>query len=102
MGQWGASPKVPSPCMLCPPLRPWSPAMRAVLLLAVFVFGRPSATDPGPESLPPATLLVDSDGRRIVIEPPAVALPAASPGAEATLGTPLCQVTLPRGLSVHP
>jgi len=75
--------------------------MRAVLLLAVFVFGRPSATDPGPESLPHATVLVDSDGRRIVIELPAVDLPAASPGGEAMVGIPLCQVIVPLDASLH-
>ena len=77
--------------------------MRAVfvLALALLVLGRPALKGPGPDSLPHATVLVDSDARQLVIELPAVDLPAAGPGGEAMVGLPLCQVIVPIDASLH-
>jgi hypothetical protein len=47
--------------------------MRVILLLAALVAGRPAPGDtvgPGLESLPPATVLVDSRAHQLVIQLP--------------------------------
>ncbi len=56
---------------------------------------------PGLESLPRATVLVDPVAHRLVIELPAVDLPAAAGGREAMVGLPLCQVLVPLSVALH-
>ena len=84
--------------------------MRAVLLLVALVVGRsgpldprnpPGSMGPGPESLPHATVLVDSSAHRLVIQLPPVDVPAADHGGEAMVGLPLCQVLVPVDASLH-
>lgn len=76
--------------------------MWAVLLFAIFLLGRAVASSgPGPESLPRATVFVDSADRRLVIELPPVDVPAAGHHGEAMVGLPLCQVIVPVDASLH-
>jgi len=74
--------------------------MWAVLLLIALLVGRPPR-DPGPETLPRATVLVDSRAHQLVIQLPPVDVPAAGSGGEAMVGLPLCQVLLPVHASLH-
>jgi hypothetical protein len=65
----------------------------------------------GPDDLPAAAVRVDAAARRIVIELPAVDLPAArpavrrgrdrEPGGEAMVGVPLCRVVVPLSASLY-
>jgi hypothetical protein len=78
--------------------------MRAVLLLVALVVGRPRPVDfgdPGLQSLPRATVLVDVGAHQLVIQLPPVDVPAASRGGEAMVGLPLCQVLIPVNVSLH-
>jgi hypothetical protein len=76
--------------------------MRSVLLVALFLVGRPApSSGPGPDALPHATVLVDSEARQLVIELPPVDVPAAGRGGEAMVGLPLCQVVVPVSASLH-
>ena len=76
--------------------------MPAVLFLAWLVAGlRGPGPGPGLEALPSAAVLVDSDAHRLVIELPAVDVPAAHGGDEAMVGLPLCQVLFPVDASLH-
>jgi hypothetical protein len=78
--------------------------MRVILLLAALVAGRPAPGDPvgpGLESLPPATVLVDSRAHQLVIQLPPVDVPAAGHHGEAMVGLPLCQVLVPVDASLH-
>ena len=63
--------------------------MWAVFLLVMLLAGR---SGPGPETLPRATVLVDSGAHQLVIQLPPVDVPGAGRGGEATVGLPLCQV----------
>jgi len=74
--------------------------MWAVLLLIALLVGRPPR-DPGPETLPRATVLVDSRAHQLVIQLPPVDVPAAGSGGEAMVGLPLCQVLVPVDASLH-
>src|SRR6266498_5089524 len=56
---------------------------------------------PGLESLPRATVLVDPVAHHLVIELPAVDLPAAAGGREAMVGLPLCQVLVPLSVALY-
>ena len=60
--------------------------------------GRPG---PGPETLPRATVFVDSGAHQLVIQLPPVDVPAASGGGEAMVGFPLCEVLVPVDASLH-
>ena len=53
--------------------------MPAFLSLILFILGRIGA-GPGPDSLPYATVLLDREQHQLVIELPAVEVPAAAPG----------------------
>jgi len=55
---------------------------------------------PGLGFLPPATVLLDQPRHRLVIELPAVDVPAATHG-EIMVGLPLCQVLVPVSASLH-
>src|SRR2546426_4672904 len=74
--------------------------MWAVLLLIALLAGRPGPST-GPETLPRATVLVDSGAHQLVIQLPPVDVPAAGGGGEAMVGLPLCQVLVPVDASVH-
>jgi hypothetical protein len=74
--------------------------MWAVLLLIALLAGGPPF-GPGPETLPRATVLVDSGTHQLVIQLPAVDVPAAGSGGEAMVGLPLCQVLVPVDASLH-
>jgi hypothetical protein len=70
--------------------------MQAVLLLIGLVVG-----GPGPESLPHATVRVDVALHELVIELPAVDVPAAGRRGESMVRLPLCQVLFPVDASLH-
>ncbi len=72
--------------------------MRAVLFLVALLAGR---RGPGPETLPDATVVVDSGAHELVIQLPAVDVPAAGSGGETMVGLPLCQVLVPVDASLH-
>ena len=72
--------------------------MWALLLLLLTHGGRPG---PGPETLPRATVFVDSGAHQLVIQLPPVDVPAASGGGEAMVGFPLCEVLVPVDASLH-
>src|SRR5437867_231293 len=72
--------------------------MWAVFLLVTLLAGHP---DPGPETLPRATVLVDSGAHQLVIQLPPVDVPGAGRGREAMVGLPLCQVLVPVDASLH-
>jgi hypothetical protein len=55
----------------------------------------------GPEPLPRAAVLVDSAEHRLIIELPAVELPAAAGDRDAMVGLPLCEVLVPVSASLH-
>src|SRR5438046_5112097 len=74
--------------------------MWAVFLLVALLAGRPGPP-PGPETLPRATVLVDSGAHQLVIQLPPVDVPGAGRGGEATVGLPLCQVLVPVDASLH-
>src|SRR2546428_11053347 len=74
--------------------------MWAVLLLIALLAGRPGPP-PGPETLPRATVLVDSGAHQLVIQLPPVDVPAAGRGGETMVGLPLCQVLVPVDASLH-
>jgi hypothetical protein len=74
--------------------------MWAVLLLIALLAGGPPL-GPGPETLPRATVLVDSGAHQLVIQLPPVDVPAAGSGGEAMVGLPLCQVLVPVDASLH-
>jgi hypothetical protein len=56
---------------------------------------------PGLESLPQAAVQVDAAEHRIVIELPAVDLPAGTPMSDVMVSVPLCQVLVPVSGSLH-
>jgi hypothetical protein len=66
--------------------------------LAVLLVG---IAGPELESLPHATVRVDSAAHRLLIELPPVEVPAASRAGEAMVGLPLCQVLVPLDASLH-
>ncbi len=66
--------------------------MPVATLISAFIA---ALVGPGPDPLPHATVRVDSAERRLVIELPAVDLPAAAGAREAMVGLPLCQVLVP-------
>src|SRR6184192_4803615 len=68
------------------------------LLLLLTQAGRPG---PGLETLPRATVLVDSGVHQLVIQLPPVDVPAAGSGGEAMVGFPLCEVLDPVDASLH-
>ena len=70
------------------------------LLLVTLLAGRPGPP-PGPETLPRATVLVDSGAHQLVIQLPPVDVPGAGRGSEAMVGLPLCQVLVPVDASLH-
>ena len=72
--------------------------MRAVLFLVALLAAR---RGPGPETLPDATVLVDSGAHELVIQLPPVDVPAAGSGGETMVGLPLCQVLVPVDASLH-
>ncbi|HEV2749795.1 MAG TPA: hypothetical protein VGV12_04650 [Gemmatimonadales bacterium] len=72
--------------------------MPAVLLLIWLLAG---LRGPGPEALPRAAVLVDPQANRLVIELPAVDVPAGHDGIEAMVGLPLCQVLVPLDATLH-
>jgi len=72
--------------------------MPAVLLFAWLVAG---LRGPGPAALPRAAVLVDPKSHRLVIELPAVDVPAAHEGVETMVGLPLCEVLVPVDASLH-
>jgi hypothetical protein len=55
----------------------------------------------GLESLPQAAVQVDPAEHRIVVELPAVDLPAGTPAGEVMVHVPLCQVLVPVGASLY-
>ena len=57
-------------------------------------------TGPGLGSLPPATVLLDQAEHRLVVELPAVDVPAATRG-EIMVSLPLCRVLVPVSASLH-
>src|SRR5207249_613472 len=63
--------------------------------------GSVSRHGPGPETLPDATVLVDSGAHELVIQLPPVDVPAAGSGGESMVGLPLCQVLVPVDASLH-
>ena len=67
-------------------------------LLALLLVG---PTGPGLESLPRATVRVDSAEHRLLIELPPVEVPAGSRAGDAMVGLPLCQVLVPLDASLH-
>src|SRR5438445_303465 len=77
---------------------PGAAAMRAVLFLVVLLAAR---RGPGPETLPDATVLVDSGAHELVIQLPPVDVPAAGSSGETMVGLPLCQVLVPVDASLH-
>jgi len=72
--------------------------MWAVLLLVVLDTGH---LGPGPDSLPRATVIVDSGAHQLVIQLPPVDVPAAGRGGEVMVGLPLCQVLVPLDVTLH-
>lgn len=72
--------------------------MWAVLLLIASFAGGPG---PGIDTLPHATVLVDSRSHELVIQLPPVDVPAAGHDGEAMVGLPLCQVLFPLNASLH-
>jgi len=72
--------------------------MWAVLLLVVLDTGH---LGPGPDSLPRATVIVDSGAHQLVIQLPPVDVPAAGRGGELMVGLPLCQVLVPLDVTLH-
>jgi len=72
--------------------------MPVATLISAFIA---ALVGPGPDPLPHATVRVDSAERRLVIELPAVDLPAAAGAREAMVGLPLCQVLVPLSASLH-
>ena len=72
--------------------------MWAVLLLVVLDTGH---LGPGPDSLPRATVIVDSGAHQLVIQLPPVDVPAAGRGGEVMVGLPLCQVLVPLDATLH-
>ena len=68
------------------------------LLLLLTQAGRPG---PGLETLPRATVLVDSGVHQLVIQLPPVDVPAAGSGGEAMVAFPLCEVLVPVDASLH-
>jgi hypothetical protein len=71
-----------------------------VPLLALWLAAQ-SGQGPVIGSLPRATVLVDQPQHRLVIELPAVDVPAAGRAGEVMVGLPLCQVLIPVGASLH-
>src|SRR5690349_19479167 len=71
-----------------------------VPLLALWLAAQ-SGQGPVIGSLPRATVLVDQPQHRLVIELPAVDVPAAGRAGEIMVGLPLCQVLIPVGASLH-
>jgi hypothetical protein len=67
-------------------------------LIAVWIAAR---LGPGLESLPQAAVRVNAAEHRIVIELPAVDLPAGTPMGEVMVSVPLCQVLVPVSASLH-
>jgi hypothetical protein len=74
--------------------------MQTVLLLIALVIGL-SGPPRGPESLPHATVFVDSSAHQLVIELPSVDVPAAGRGRETMVWLPLCQLVVPVSASLH-
>jgi hypothetical protein len=74
--------------------------MHALLFLLMLILGR-SGPDPGPDSLPYATVLVDREKHQLVIELPTVDVPAASRGREVMVGLPLCRLLVPLSATLH-
>ncbi|HZH80260.1 MAG TPA: hypothetical protein VFD68_03080 [Gemmatimonadales bacterium] len=72
--------------------------MPAVLFIAWLLAG---LRGPGPEALPHAAVVVDTNAERLVIELPAVDIPASQAGRELMVGLPLCQVLVPLDASLH-
>ena len=72
--------------------------MPAVLVLVWLLAG---LRGPGPETLPRAAVLVDPQAHQLVIELPAVDVPASQAGVESMVGLPLCQVLVPVNASLH-
>src|SRR2546426_12605947 len=72
--------------------------MRAELYLVALLAAR---RGPCPETLPDATVLVDSGAHELVIQLPPVDVPAAGRGGETMVGLPLCQVLVPVDASLH-
>src|SRR2546429_162520 len=68
------------------------------LLLLLTQAGRPR---PGLETLPRATVLVDSGVHQLVIQLPPVDVPAAGSGGGAMVGVPPCEGLLPPDASPH-
>src|SRR5438132_14040448 len=77
---------------------PGAAGMRAVVFLVALLAAR---RGPGPETLPDATVLVDSGAHELVIQLPPVDVPAAGSGGETMVGLPLCQVLVPVDASLH-
>src|SRR6266571_8954259 len=77
---------------------PGAVGMRAVVFLVALLAAR---RGPGPETLPRATVLVDSGAHQLVIQLPPVDVPGAGRGREAMVGLPLCQVLVPVDASLH-
>jgi hypothetical protein len=76
--------------------------MQAYLFLVALLLGRSSnRPGPGTDGLPRATVLVDQGAHQLVIELPAVEVPAAGRGGEAMVGLPLCQLLVPVSASLH-
>src|SRR5439155_16900528 len=65
---------------------PGAAGMWTVFLLVMQLAGHPG---PGPETLPRATVLVDSGAHQLVIKLPPVDVPGAGRGSEAMVGLPL-------------
>src|SRR5204863_2736881 len=92
------SPKRTPAGMLSLTSTPGAAGMRAVLFLVALLAAR---RGPGPETLPDATVLVDSGAHELVIQLPPVDVPAAGSGGETMVGLPLCQVLVPVDASLH-
>src|SRR2546425_1692375 len=86
--------------MLPLPSSPGAAGMWAVFPLVTLPAGRPGPP-PGPDTLPRATVLVDSGAHQLVIQLPPVDVPGAGRGGEAMVGLPLCQVLVPVDASLH-
>lgn len=72
--------------------------MDVASLLALLLAG---LAGPELESLPRATVRVDAEEHRLLIELPPVDVPAAGRAGEAMVGLPLCQVLVPVDASLH-
>jgi hypothetical protein len=75
--------------------------MPVAVILAALIAALLTGSEPGPASLPHASVRVDAREQRLVIELPPVELPAATGERDAMVGLPLCQVLVPLSASLH-